>query len=312
MNAPITMNKLVSDKIVKRGDLFRVKIDGLVIVEGFNDSRRFNDPDELRAHIDAMKTFVLSGGKLPPIEVAINPETGDTEVVEGHCRTACYRELLLEGAQVDGEPLEYISATAFKGTMAERRARIVTSNNQLPLSKVGEAKVYRDMRDMDSLSAAEIAKMVNRSRAHIDQMLLLADGGEEVHQAVSAGVVSPTEAVKIIREFKTDAPAEIERRKEVAAELGKDRVTAATATKEAKPKKTKTKVPDALEWAARAVYKSIEPSLLESVILGNSADRVEVDAGILAELLMAIADVPEADEAQFDDGQMDMLGEENE
>jgi len=304
-----TMTKLVGDKTVKRGDLFRVAIENLVVVEGFNDSRRFNDPAELRAHIDGMKAFVRNGGKLPPIEVWVNPETGATELVEGHCRTACYRELALEGYEVKpGEPLEYVNALLFNGTAAERKARIVTSNSQLALAPLGYAKVYSDLR-AEGLSNTEIAAMVGKSRGHVDQMLLLADGGEKVHEAVRTGVVSATEAVHIVRQHRDEAGAEIERRVEVAAEQGKTKVTAAVAKpREPKAAKVKREWPANLVAAARAVFTSLGDDA-PKIIMGVCKPAEEVDSGILAELLMAISDIPRDDEPVelVDDGQMDML-----
>lgn len=304
-----TMTKLVGDKTVKRGDLFRVAIENLVVVEGFNDSRKFNDAAELRAHIDGMKAFVRSGGKLPPIEVWVNPETGVTELVEGHCRTTCYRELALEGYEVKpGEPLEYVNALLFTGTAAERKARIVTSNSQLALAPLGYAKVYSDLR-AEGLSNAEIAAMVGKSRGHVDQMLLLADGGEKVHEAVRAGVVSATEAVHIVRQHRDEAGAEIERRAEVAAEQGKTKVTAAVAKpREPKSAKVKREWPTNLVAAARAVFTSLGDDA-PKIIMGDCKPMEEVDSGILAELLMAIADIPRDNEPveMVDDGQMDML-----
>lgn len=305
-----TMTKLVGDKTVKRGDLFRVAIENLVVVEGFNDSRRFNDPAELRAHIDGMKSFVRNGGKLPPIEVWVNPETGATELVEGHCRTNCYRELALEGFEIKpGEPLEYVNALLFTGSAAERKARIVTSNSQLALSPLGYAQVYKDLRDQEGMSAGEIAAMVGKSRGHVDQMLLLADGGDKVHEAVRTGVVSATEAVHIVRQHRDEAGAEIERRAEVAAEHGKTKVTAAVARpREPKPSKVKREWPTNLVAAARAVFTSLGDDA-PKIIMGDCRPAEEVDSGILAELLMAISDIPRDDEPVdlVDDGQMDML-----
>lgn len=310
MTAPtqlFTMNKLVSEKIVGRGDLFKVRIDSLVIVEDFNDSRKYNDPAELRAHIDGMKAFVRAGGTLPAIEVAVNPETGATEVVEGHCRTTCFRELALEGFELEpGKPLTHVGAVPFKGTMAQRRARIVTSNSQLPLSKVGEAKVYQAMHLIDKMHPNDIAVMVNKSRGHIDQMLILASGGEEVHQAITDGVITPTESVHIIRKHGDDAPKEIERLKEVAAESGKAKITGAVRKKAAVVKR---------EWpvnvvaAARAVAKSLGDETMKQVIMGQCTADVLVGADLLAELLMAVSEIPE-DPVEPETGnvdQMDML-----
>lgn len=301
-----TMNALIKDKTVGRSDLPKVAIENLVIVEGFNESRKFNDPAELRAHIDGMKAFVRGGGTLPPIEVAVNPETGATEVVEGHCRTTCFRELILEGFEIDGKPLTHVPAIPFKGSMADRRARIITADSQLGHTDVGRAMVMKDMREIDGLHPDDIAAKTRKSRAHVDQMLILASGSPEVHQQIADGVITVTEAVHIIRKHGEDAAAEIERLKGVAADSGKKKVTGAVRKKAAVAKR---------EWpvnviaSARAVAKSLGDGVFEAVILGNSPELVEVKADLLAELLMAIADVPEDDEAvPADDNQMDMLG----
>lgn len=301
-----TMNKLVSEKIVGRGDLFKVRIDSLVIVENFNESRKYNDPQELRAHIDGMKSFVRNGGTLPAIEVAVNPETGATEVVEGHCRTACFRELLAEDFEIDGKPFTHVGAVPFKGTMAQRRARIVTSNSQLPLSDVGRAMVYKAMRDEDNMHPNDIAVMVGKSRGHVDQMLILASGAEEVHQAITDGVITPTESVHIIRKHGEDAPKEIERLKEVAAESGKSKITGAVRRKASV---TKREWPTNVVASARAVAKSLGDGVFEAVILGNSPDKVEVRSDLLAELLMAVSEIPDdmSEPEKVNANQMDML-----
>lgn len=301
-----TMNTLIKDKTVGRADLPKVAIENLVIVEGFNESRKFNDPAELRTHIDGMKAFVRGGGTLPPIEVAVNPETGATEVVEGHCRTACFRELILEGFELEpGKPLTHVPAIPFKGSMAQRRARIVTSNSQLPLSDVGRAVVYKAMREEDGLHPDDIAAMVNKSRAHVDQMLILASDDGRVHQEIVSGTITVTEAVHVIRDHGDKAAEEIERLKKVAAESGKTKITSSVRKKAAV---TKREWPVNVIASARAVAKSLGDGVFEAVILGKSPELVEVKADLLAELLMAVSEIPEdMIEPDTDDSQMDML-----
>lgn len=285
-----TMNKLVAEKVVGRGDLFKVRIDSLVIVEDFNESRKYNDPQELRAHIDGMKAFVRAGGILPAIEVFVNPETGATEVVEGHCRTACFRELLAEDFEVYGNPFTHIPAIPFKGSMAQRRGRIVTSNSQLPLAKLGEAMVYLAMRDIDGLTAAEIATETRKSRGHIDQMLLLATADDDVRKAIVDGVITPTESVHIIRKHGEGAAQEIERLKEVAAESGKGKITGAVRKKAAVVKR---EWPVSLVSAARSIKKEFGDLTVQGIILGQAPEKIEVSTWAIAEMLMAVADIPE-------------------
>lgn len=302
--APFTMNKLVAEKVVGRGDLFKVRIDSLVIVEDFNESRKYNDPQELRAHIDGMKAFVRAGGTLPAIEVFVNPETGATEVVEGHCRTSCFRELLAEDFSVDGKPFTHVGAVPFKGTMAQRRARIVTSNSQLPLAKLGEAMVYLAMRDIDGLTAAEIATETRKSRGHIDQMLILATADEDVRKAILDGVITPTESVHVLREHGENSAREIERLKVVAAESGKTKITGAVRKKAAVSKR---EWPSNLVAASKAIHKVFSQEEINEIILGEP-HAVSVPSDLFAELLMAVVEIPEdAAEETVDTNQLDML-----
>jgi hypothetical protein len=189
--------------------------------------------------------------------------------------------------------------------MAQRRARIVTSNSQLALSKVGEAMVYQAMRDIDGMHAAEIAVMVNKSRGHIDQMLILASGGEEVHQAITDGVITPTESVHIIRKHVDGAAQEIERLKEVAAETGKGKITGAVRKKAAVVKR---EWPVSLVSAARSIKKDFGDLTVQGIILGQAPEKIEVSTWAIAELLMAVAEITEDEEpVQVDDRQIDIL-----
>jgi hypothetical protein len=256
-----------------------------------------------------MKAFVRAGGTLPAIEVFVNPETGATEVVEGHCRTSCFRELLAEDFTVDGKPFVQVGAVPFKGTMAQRRARIVTSNSQLPLAKLGEAMVYLAMRDIDGLTAAEIATETRKSRGHIDQMLILATADDDVRKAILDGVITPTESVHVLREHGENSAKEIERLKAVAAESGKTKITGAVRKKAAVSKR---------EWpvnvvaSARAITKSLGEDMLRQVVTGQCEEVVEIRADLLAELLMAISEIPEdMAEESADTNQLDMLGDED-
>ena len=78
--------------------------------------------------------------------------------------------------------------------------------------------------------------------------------------------------------------------------------------KQPKPAKVKREWPTNLVAAARAVFTSLGDDALK-IIMGDCKPMEEVDSGILAELLMAISDIPRDDEpsAVVDDGQMDML-----
>lgn len=284
MSNNFTLRKLAAQGDAKKVDMYRKRHSDLVVVEGFN--ARFKTP-ELRAHIDSMKDFLLSGGSMPPVEVWVNPETGATEVVEGHCRTIAYGELLAANAvDKDGSPIdEWIDVQAFKGTPAQRKARIVTSNNQLPLSALELASVYKSMRDEHGMKPAEIAAEVRKSRGHVDQMLLLIDAPIEVHEAIKSGEIAPTEAVKLVREHGQDSGTELASRKDAA---GGKKVTAKVAPR--KPKKEAS----ALIQAVRGLVSTIEEGVKERILLGG-IEYVEVRADLFAEIIEAAAGFTDED-----------------
>lgn len=224
-----TLNNIASDKenlAAKRGDAIRVRHDQIVIVDGFNVRE---DDDDLREHIASLLAALVAGQPVPLIEVWVNPESGVIELVDGHCRHIAYSQYREVEPSWDG----YISASEFKGTPFQRKMRIASSNKQLKLKPVELGRLYIYARDELGASRKEIAREAGMSVAHVDQMILLAGGSPEIQQAIDSGVVSTTEAVKIIREHGEQAPAELERRREVAKESGKDKVTA----KSAEPKK---------------------------------------------------------------------------
>jgi len=223
--AVYTLNNIASDKAneaAKRGDAIRVKLDKIVIVEGFNV--REND-DDLREHIASIAGAIAANLPIPPIEVWTNPETGSIELVDGHCRVQAYKQFAETGAEFDG----YISAVKFDGTPAQRNLRIATSNRQKLLKPVELGRVYLRARDVDGMSRQEIATEAGVSVSHVDQMLLFATGSVAVQQAVARNEISTTEAVKLMRDHGEKAPEELERRKEVAKASGKEKVTAKVA-----------------------------------------------------------------------------------
>lgn len=281
-----TLNGIASDKnnqAAKRGDSIRVNIRNIKIVDGFNV--RTQD-DELREHIASLLGALVAGLPVPAIEVWVNPESGDIELVDGHCRYAAY----LQYADIEPEFDNYISAVKFEGTPFQRKMRIASSNKQLKVKPVELGRLYIDARDNLGATRQEIAAEAGMSLAHVDQMILLASkGSPEIEAAIGGGAISATEAVKLVREFGDDAPKELERRIEVAAEQGKGKVTA----KVSAPKPPSRPRIDLVVSNAVVLVNS-----LDEIDLGRCDDpvntKVEVDSHILADLIMAVNDMRQA------------------
>lgn len=294
-----TLNNIASDKenqAAKRGDAIRVNINAIKVIDGFNV--RIDD-DELREHVASIAGALTANLPIPPIEVWVNPESGDIELVDGHCRFHAYQQYADMTSDFDG----YISAVKFDGTPGQRRMRIASSNKQLKLKPVELGRLYIDARDIDGLSRQEIAAEAGMSLAHVDQMILLASAKPEVLAAVDSGSISATEAVKLTREHGDGAVEELERRQEAAAELGKGKVTAKVAAPKA-PSRPKV---DMVVSNAVVLVKSLTAEQLEACELPERG-FIAIDSHALADLIQAVNDMRESGKALDADKQMDLIG----
>lgn len=296
-----TLNKIASDlknPAAKRGDSIRVNIRNIKIVDGFNV--RTQD-DELREHIASLLGALVANLPIPAIEVWVNPETGDIELVDGHCRFAAY----LQYADIEPEFDNYISAVKFEGTPFQRKMRIASSNKQLKLKGVELGLLYIDARDNEGATRQEIAAEAGMSLAHVDQMIKLAEkGSDEIHQAVAEGKISTTEAVKLVRKFGDEAPKELERRIEVAAEQGKAKVTA----KVSAPKPPSRPRVDMVVSNAVVLVNTLGAELEEAISAGFADRPIEVSADALADLIMAVREMQQAGKPLDADKQVELFG----
>ena len=300
-----TLNSIASNKenpAAKRGDSIRVSLSAITVVDGFNV--RISD-DELREHVAGIAGALSANLPVPPIEVWTNPETGVIELVDGHCRYNAYLQYAESAPKFDG----YIDAVKFDGTPFQRKMRIASSNKQLKLKPIELGRLYIHARDVLGASRQEIAAETGMSLGHVDQHILFATGSPEVQQAVERKEISATEATKLIRDFGSDAPVELERRKEAAKEAGKDRVTA----KVAAPKK-----------AAAPSRPRVDLVVSNAVVLVNllnaeqlaaceqpDATMIAINSHSLADLIQAVRDMRESGKALDSDKQVELFeGEE--
>jgi hypothetical protein len=296
-----TLNNIASDKentAAKRGDSIRAQLSKIKIVNGFNE-RDFQRED-VRLHIASIVAALIAGEPIPALVVWTNPETGDIELVDGECRYWAYSDFAGEYPdRFDG----YVNVVPFQGTPAQRKAMVAKSNSQLALDPVQRGRVYLSLRDEHGMTRQEIAVEMNKSLAHVDQHIILAGGSIEIHQAIEAGKISPTEAVKLIRDHKEDAPAELERRQEEAAALGKNKVTGKTAPKKA-PSRPKV---DMVVSNAVVLVNSLGKDLADSIAEGLGLDDyVKVNADALADLIMAVNDMRESGKSLDADRQVEL------
>jgi len=292
-----TLNNIASDKnneAAKRGDAIRALLSKIKIVNGFNE-RDFQRED-VRLHIASIVAALIAGEPIPALVVWTNPETGDIELVDGECRYWAYTDFAGSYPdRFDG----YVSVVPFQGTPAQRKALVAKSNSQLPLDPVQRGRVYLSLRDEHGMSRQDIAVEMNKSLAHVDQMILLAGGSREMHEAVERKEISATEATKLIRDHGVDAPAELERRKEAAKEIGKGKVTAKVAAPKA-PSRPKV---DMVVSNAVVLVNGLNGAILMACEQAEDS-LVPVSAHALADLIMAVREMQQAGKAVDADKQV--------
>ena len=211
--------KLMSrDGTIKRTDTgMFISLDDIHVREGFN--KRHDDDERTRLADDDLFNYLMNGGSVPPLEVIARDE-GGVWVVEGHRRRRCY-----ERCRAAGKPVDRIHIMPFNGSDVQRLARIMTSNNQLPLSDMEQAAVIQELHNAFNQTTSEIAKLVNKSVATVEKLLTLSTANYDVQQEVKSGAVSIDVAVDRVREYGEQAGEVLQHDKAVAAAQGKTKVT---------------------------------------------------------------------------------------
>jgi hypothetical protein len=105
----------------------------------------------------------------------------------------------------------------FNGSDVQRLARIMTSNNQLPLSDMEQAAVIQELHNAFNQTTSEIAKLVNKSVPTVEKLLLLSTANHDVQKEVKSGTVSVDVAVDRVKEFGEKAGEVLQKDKASAA-----------------------------------------------------------------------------------------------
>lgn len=213
-----SFKQMSRDGTIKRTDTgMFISLDDIHVREGFN--KRHDDDERTRLADDDLFNYLMNGGSVPPLEVIARDE-GGVWVVEGHRRRRCY-----ERCRAAGKPVDRIHIMPFNGNDVQRLARIMTSNNQLPLSDMEQAAVIQELHNAFNQTTSEIAKLVNKSVATVEKLLLLSTANHDVQQEVKSGAVSVDVAVDRVMEYGEQAGKVLQHDKAVAAAQGKSKVT---------------------------------------------------------------------------------------
>lgn len=262
---------------VKRADAMKVQLDDIHAEPGFNTR---DETPEFWQGINQFAQYIAAGGIFPPLEVRPRTE-GGVYVVEGHRR----RLALLKARDGLGAPIEWVNVVAFQGNDADRVARIVTSNSQVPLTPLETARVYKKLRGL-GLGAEDIATRVGKTRQHVDQLLILADANTDVHKMVAAGEVPAAVAVEVARKHGENAGQVLQQELEKAKAAGKRKVTAGTINGKTLPPKVLQSLADEVDAFFGVMTKTAKLALAEAKASNTGAAHIiPINAGALLALM---------------------------
>ncbi len=186
-----SINKLIDDKIIKRGKIgMLIRLGDIHVQEGFNprveDERSRVADDELFDHL-------FQGKPIPPLEVRPRDD-GGVFVIEGHRRHRAFMR-----CREAGKPVEWIPIIPFTGNNIERIARIMNSNSQLPLTPYEQSRVVKELAGFNLLPD-EIALLVGKSRTTVDKLLAFSQANHDVQTLVKEGSVAVDAAIDRVKE----------------------------------------------------------------------------------------------------------------
>lgn len=271
----LSFKQMIKDGTIKRADAMKVRYADLHVEPGFNLR---DDSEDFHASVRALAAYLGDGGVYPPLEVRPR-QAGGVWIVDGH-----RRHLALGLAIKAGAPIEWIEVRPFVGNDAERTMRILTSAEGRPLTPLETARGYQRLIAF-GLTPEQIAKGVHKSGNHVREALnLINNGNADVHQLISAGVVSASVASKVVREHGERAGEVIAAAAETAKASGKRKVTAAAIKPRPLPiERVRSLVDD---------IRSLRAALADEVTAGladlDETETVSVPAGILRNILAAV------------------------
>lgn len=298
-----SFKQMIASGEVKRADAMKVRLQDIHEEPGFN----LRDPEGVDADgipfaegIAALADYMAGGGIVPPLEVRPREE-GGVWLVDGHRRRRALLLLESQGrlpkvpTKDDPSKLEcWVSVVAFDGNDAQRTARILSSQSQSRLNPVELAEGYTRLAAF-GLSAADIGRMVGKTRQHVEQMLVLAHAPMQAQQLVKQGHVSAAVAIQQTRQLGDKAGEALAQQVAQAKAEGKSRVTKGVIEGKPLPAKVMRGVMERLDGFVIALPKEARERLaaIESAVQSGrlpAGQCVSVPAEALLALVNAHGD----------------------
>lgn len=213
---------------VSKTTQFAIDPRALEVEEGFN-ARPLNAD-----HVAEMSLALRNGATFPPLDVRV--DDGRILIVDGHHRHAAALDAIEKGFEIKA-----LDCRQFRGNDADRVAHMLNSASGLALTPLQLGVQYRKLIGF-GWSEKQIADRRGKSIQHVKDMILLAESNSDVHQAVNAGQISGTAALKIVKEHGSKAGAVIREGVEAAQAAGKSKVTPKALARTTSPRKPADKL----------------------------------------------------------------------
>lgn len=284
---------LIDSKVLKRADAMKARLSDLHVEPGFNWR---DEGEDFEKSIAELAEFMINGGQVPDLEVRPRPE-GGVFIVDGHRRRRSILKALELGAELpqfrDKSGEIWVPIKAFEGDNADRYARVATSADGRQLTQLERAIGYHRMQIECGLGPIEIAKKVNKTRQHVDQLLILAQAPEAIKNMVRENRMSATEAMKLVRTHGSEAEEVAAGAVAAAESSGKAKATAKTMKPWAPSPALSKSVIDSLD----VVFMKMPPTMQVQLVqltqpeTGLKNKNVTVPAALIDELFKAYAEI---------------------
>jgi hypothetical protein len=175
---------------ISSGDLWKVPVDQLHILPGFNVRTK---SDEYEAHIDRIAKSIFNEGFYPDKALSVFIDDRDRVCLrDGHSRYEATLRAIKMGAQITTLPC----VTAPRGsTMEDYTIGLVKSNEGKPLAPIEVAVVCKRLTGW-GWDEQKIADRLDYTKQYVVDLLNLLSAPAALQQLVSAGKISASTAIK--------------------------------------------------------------------------------------------------------------------
>jgi hypothetical protein len=212
----------MKDAGASSGDLWKVPIDEIHIIDGFNVRA---ENAEQREHIEFLTASIVANGfyQNRPLAgyVALKDGKNIVCLTDGHCRLEAAREAIKQGAEITALPV----VISPKGTSVEDlTVGLVTNNTGKPLSQYEIGVVCKRLVDF-GWDEKQIGQRLGMPTAKVSGLLELAGDPAAVRKLVSSGVVSASQAIETLKKNPETAVEKLEAGAAKAKAAGKKKAT---------------------------------------------------------------------------------------